>query len=114
MKQRLTVLLAFFLILISAQAQKPAGDSLQAVEIIEGTQNQRYQKLPDGTELHTLAGKVKVRQGTTIITCDSMAINLGTKIMEAFGRVHINETELALGQHIDYKDCTGRSLINAS
>jgi lipopolysaccharide export system protein LptA len=95
MKQRLIVFLALFLTLFSAKAQTPVGDSLQAVEIKAPTQRQKYQKLPDGTEIHTLAGTVRVRQGTTIFTCDSMVINLGTKIMEAFGKVHINDTDTA-------------------
>jgi len=68
---------------------------MKEVEILPGTQRQYYLKLPDGTELHTLAGTVKLRQGTTRISCDSMIINNSTRVMEAFGKVHINDSDTA-------------------
>ncbi len=52
-------------------------------------------KIDDSTELQILAGNVKLKQGTTYIDCDSCVINNRTKIFEAFGSVHINDSDTA-------------------
>lgn len=95
MTTRLTLLLVALLSLFAADAQTAPADSLQPLYILPPTQRQSYQKLPDGTELQILVGTVKVRQGTTFFTCDSLVVNPNTKILEAFGRVHINDSDTA-------------------
>ena len=95
MTTRLTLLLVALLSLFVADAQTAPADSLQPLYILPPTQRQSYQKLPDGTELQILVGTVKVRQGTTFFTCDSLVVNPNTKILEAFGRVHINDSDTA-------------------
>ena len=95
MKQLIAVF-SLFLFCISARAQQPSsGAPMQEVVILPRTQSLREVRLPDGTQLQTLAGNVGIRQGTTFFYCDSMVINLTTKIMEAFGRVHINDSDTA-------------------
>lgn len=95
MKIRLIFFLVALLSLIAADAQTAPADSTQPLHILPPTQRQSYQKLPDGSELQILAGTVKVRQGTTIFYCDSLVVNTNTKILEAFGRVHINDSDTA-------------------
>ncbi|HZG99533.1 MAG TPA: OstA-like protein, partial [Flavisolibacter sp.] len=95
MKQLIAVF-SLFLFCIFARAQQPSsGAPMQEVVILPRTQSLREVRLPDGTQLQTLAGNVGIRQGTTFFYCDSMVINLSTKIMEAFGRVHINDSDTA-------------------
>src|SRR5687768_6582857 len=94
MKQ-LLILFFFFPLFSAAQVPSPPPASMQEVKILPGTQRQTYQKLPDGTELQILAGTVRIQQGTTRFFCDSMIINMGTRVMEAFGKVHINDSDTA-------------------
>lgn len=95
MKIRLILLLVSLLSLFSTDAQTAPADSVQPLDILPPTQRQSFQKLPDGTELQILAGTVKIRQGTTYFSCDSLVVNSGTNILEAFGRVHINDSDTA-------------------
>ncbi len=45
------------------------------------------------TTLQTIAGGAIIKQGTTIFSSDSVAINPVTHIVEAFGNVHINQAD---------------------
>ena len=96
------VFLAFYFILfgitLSASAQiftlnSADGDVKKRIDILEYTGNYRFQKLDSVANLIMLAGNVKLRQGSSLLTCDSLAINSFTKVMEAFGNVHINESD---------------------
>jgi lipopolysaccharide export system protein LptA len=69
------------------------GDSLKRVDILEFTRDYRFKKLDSVANLITLAGNVRLKQGKTYFTCDSLSINTYTGIMEAFGSVHINESD---------------------
>ncbi|ANE49152.1 OstA-like protein [Flavisolibacter tropicus] len=95
MKIRLILLLVSLLSLVAADAQTAPADSVQPLHILPPTQRQSYKKLPDGSELQILAGKVKVRQGTTYFYCDSLVVNTNTRILEAYGHVHINDSDTA-------------------
>ncbi len=70
-------------------------DTTNPIEILPGVQRLRFQKLADGTELQILAGNVRIRQGTTLFYTDSCVVNSATKVFEAFGRVHINDSDTA-------------------
>ena len=87
-------LLFFLFILFGATqnlwAQEAPADTVKLVQILNA-KRLRFKKLNDSTELQVLAGDVRVKQGKTIFSCDSCIINNQTKVMEAFGRVHINE-----------------------
>ncbi|HZH00974.1 MAG TPA: OstA-like protein, partial [Flavisolibacter sp.] len=95
MKQLLIVLLLIFHFYSVKAQQPPPGASMQEVNILPRTKSLREMRLPDGTQIQTLAGNVGIRQGNTIFYCDSMVINMSTKIMEAFGNVHINDSDTA-------------------
>src|SRR5687767_8793999 len=71
------------------------GDSVQNIEILPGTLRLRSIKAPDGTQLQILAGNVRIRQGTTLFYTDSCVVNSATRVFEAFGRVHINDSDTA-------------------
>jgi len=72
-----------------------AADSSRLIEILPGVRKLEMLKTDDSTELTILAGNVKLKQGPTYIDCDSCVINNRTKIFEAFGRVHINDSDTA-------------------
>ncbi len=80
------------------------GDSLKRVDILEFTRNYRFKKLDSVANLVTLAGNVRLKQGKTYLTCDSLAINTYTGVMEAFGSVHINESDTVntYAQYVKY------------
>lgn len=84
-------LLYFFLFFFLAQAVQAQSDTTQPVEILAGTQRQRFLRLDDGTELQILAGTVGLRQGRTLFYCDSLVMNSVTRVFEAFGNVHISD-----------------------
>src|SRR5688572_18088520 len=83
-----------FLFFISSlvQAQVNSNDST-VVHILEPTQRQMTIKQANGTDLQILSGTVKLRQGNTIFYCDSCVVNPATKVFEAFGNVHINDSD---------------------
>ncbi|RYZ24412.1 MAG: OstA family protein [Chitinophagaceae bacterium] len=83
--KRLLYLFFFILTAFCAAAQ----DTTKVVHILPGTERQRVETLPDGTQLQILAGNVGVRQDRTLFYCDSLVVNSLTKILEAFGNVRI-------------------------
>lgn len=89
------LVLPFFLLLFFfgyAEAQSP-GDTVQQVEILVAP---RLQLKTIGTaEVQILSGGVRLRQGTTLFSCDSCVYNPDLRLMEAFGRVHINDSDTA-------------------
>src|SRR5687767_6175667 len=80
---------------VTATGSGSPGSDSNSIEILPGVQRLRFQKLPDGTEVQILAGNVKIRQGTTLFYTDSCVVNTSTRIFEAFGRVHINDSDTA-------------------
>lgn len=74
---------------------RPATDSMKKIEILQGVQRMGWKKIDSLTELQTLAGNVRIRQGTTFFSCDSCVINQRTRVFEAFGKVHINDADTA-------------------
>jgi len=91
MKRTLTIFFLSFFFLIHAHAQKPA-DTVQIVEII--TAKRLYLQNPNATtNIQILAGGVQLRQGRTLFYCDSCIINSSSKLFEAFGNVHINDSD---------------------
>lgn len=81
----------------------PTGDSLVDVEIL-GSRHLTIQKLNDSTTLQILAGNVRLKQGTSLFYCDSCVINSNTRIFEAWGKVHINDSDTAYvySNHLRY------------
>src|SRR5687768_9049301 len=88
----------FFFILclsFSAFAQKPGVDTAtKNVEILDA-RRLSFKKVNDTSSLQILAGQVKLRQGTALFYCDSCIINNASKVFEAFGNVHINDSDTA-------------------
>ncbi|GAA4330591.1 OstA-like protein [Flaviaesturariibacter amylovorans] len=85
------LLFLFFAQVAAAQVLVESTGSGEPVEILAGTQRQRFQRLDDGTELQILAGTVGLRQGRTRFYCDSLVLNSITRVFEAFGNVHIDD-----------------------
>lgn len=69
-----------------------AADTLITVEILEAKKLE-MRKVNDSTQLQILAGKVKLKQGTSYFWCDSCVINNNTNTFEAWGNVHINDAD---------------------
>lgn len=73
--------------------QGPANDSLVNVEILPGVRKLEFRKADDSTQLTILAGTVRLKQGTSLFFCDSCVINNRTQTFEAWGNVHINDSD---------------------
>lgn len=93
MKLTIPIILVLLVLSISGWAQVPPTGSQSPVEILEGVRKLEFRKLPDGTELQILAGNVKLRQGTTLFYTDSCVVNSSQRVFEAFGNVHINDSD---------------------
>lgn len=81
-----------------------AGDSLLLIEILPGVRKLEFRKLNDSTQLQILAGNVRLKQNTSYFYCDSCVINNNTKTFEAWGKVHINDSDTAniYASHLRY------------
>ncbi|MFL5811512.1 MAG: OstA-like protein [Flavisolibacter sp.] len=89
------IFLVFFLsVLITGilHAQKPGSDSTSPVDILHAD-NFIFRKTDAITELKILSGNVHLRQGKTLFDCDSCVINETGHLFEAFGKVHINDSD---------------------
>ncbi len=97
-RPKLFISIAAFLCLFTSYGQVPVttpplpSDTTRTIDIIYAN-NLRLITLPDGTQLQTLAGNAKVKQGNTFLSGDSISLNPGTSIAEVFGHVHINDAD---------------------
>ena len=70
-------------------------DTMITIEILPGVRKLEFRKLNDSTQLQILAGNVKLRQGSTLFYCDSCVINNSRNTFEAWGNVHIDDSDTA-------------------
>lgn len=79
------------------------GDSLLEVQIL-GAKKLEFRTVSDSIKLQILAGNVRLKQGTSLFYCDSCVINNNTRTFEAWGRVHINDSDTAnmYANHLRY------------
>jgi len=75
-----------------ATSQPPTGDSLRIIDIL-GSRQLTILKVNDSTTLQILAGNVRLKQATTFFNCDSCVINNNTNTFEAWGNVHIKDSD---------------------
>jgi lipopolysaccharide export system protein LptA len=92
----------FNFLLQDAHAQVPVApvtttstpsDTLVEIEILPGLRKLEILKVNDSTTLQILAGNVHLKQGTSYFWCDSCVINNNTNTFEAWGNVHINDSD---------------------
>ena len=74
------------------QVPAPKADTVREFEILKGP-SMRSINIDSVTTLQTIAGGAVIKQGTTIFSSDSVVINPVTHIAEAFGNVHINQSD---------------------
>jgi lipopolysaccharide export system protein LptA len=72
-----------------------AEDTMVTVEILPGVRKLELRKINDSTQLQILAGNVRLKQGTTFFSCDSCVINNSNNTFEAWGNVHIDDSDTA-------------------
>jgi lipopolysaccharide export system protein LptA len=112
-RKKIRVLLAAFCLLqswnLSAQELPTTktftpADTVRTIEILPGVRKLEYRKIDSLTEVQILAGNVRLRQGTSFFECDSCVINKRMNLFEAFGRVHINDSDTAhvYADHLRY------------
>ena len=85
-------------------SQPRGGDSSRIVEILPGVRKFELRKVNDSTQLQILAGNVRLKQNTSYFYCDSCVINNNTRTFEAWGNVHINDSDTAnlYANHLRY------------
>ena len=92
----------------AVHSQKSPGltveDTTKKVHILSNTRNLEFRTVDDSTKLTIVTGDVKLRQGTALFYCDSCVINGRTNVFEAFGKVHINDSDTAhvYANHLRY------------
>ncbi len=103
--------LLFFLLLVSnynlfAQVNTTVTpeDTTSKVHILSNTRSLVFQTIDDSTKLTIVSGDVKLRQGNALLYCDSCVINSRTNILEAWGKVHIIDSDTAhiTSNHLRY------------
>ncbi len=102
---RLLPFMLFYLLVLSAlwaasgsfspqDSTRPSfTDTTQPIEILEPTQRITFKTIDDSTRLTILVGTVKLKQGNTIFYTDSCVKNDRLQIFEAWGNVHINDSD---------------------
>lgn len=73
-------------------ATEPGSDTTRIIDIVYAN-SLRFITLADGTQLQTLAGNARVKQGNTFLNGDSIILNPKTGVAEVFGHVHINDAD---------------------
>lgn len=68
-------------------------DTATLVIILPGVRKLEYRKIDSVTEVQILAGNVRLKQGNSLFECDSCVLNKNQNLFEAFGRVHINDSD---------------------
>ena len=92
-------------VIYSQASPAPTGeDTAKKVHILNNTRNLEFRTVDDSTKLTIVTGDVKLRQGTALFYCDSCVINNRTNIFEAWGKVHINDSDTAnvYANHLRY------------
>ena len=80
------------------------ADTVRTIEILPGSRKLEYRKIDSVTEITIISGNVTLKQGNTIFKCDSCVITKRTNLFEAFGNVHINDSDTAhvYSDHLRY------------
>ncbi|HVM87023.1 MAG TPA: OstA-like protein [Puia sp.] len=90
----LIFLLASFFMSIAQQPAQPAPaekDSLVPLHILRADRIREETK--DSAKYQSLIGNVQLQKGTTLFYCDSVVMNNKDKVIEAFGKVHMNDSD---------------------
>lgn len=90
----------FFFLHINLSAQPVADSSAKKKIIILNAERLNYQK-KDSAEFQSAAGKVIIKQETTLFYCDSVVLNKTLNMLEAFNHVHINDND-SINTYSDY------------
>jgi lipopolysaccharide export system protein LptA len=69
------------------------ADTVRTVEILPGSRKLEYRKIDSVTEITIIAGNVRLKQGNSIFECDSCVITKRLNLFEAWGNVHINDSD---------------------
>ncbi|HKZ67937.1 MAG TPA: OstA-like protein [Chitinophagaceae bacterium] len=79
-------------------------DTTKKVHILSNTRTLIFQTIDDSTKLTIVSGDVKLRQGNALLYCDSCVINSRTNMLEAWGKVHIIDSDTAhiTSNHLRY------------
>ena len=87
-----------------AQEPVPGADTTQPIEILSHTKRLTFQTIDDSTRITIIVGDVKLRQGRTLFYADSCLINKRINLFEAWGKVHINDSDTAhvYANHLRY------------
>jgi lipopolysaccharide export system protein LptA len=90
----------------------PADSAARRLDILHaGRYN--YRKVDSANEFLSLAIEVRLRQAKTLFDCDSVVLNQITKIMEAFGNVHINDADSihTYAQYLKYYSLEKKAIL---
>lgn len=87
---KIGITICWLLMAVVAHAQPPIVDSSKLLEILHADRY-NFEKKDSLNSLLSLAGKVELRQQGTLFFADSAVLNQNTNVVEAFGKIHIND-----------------------
>ncbi len=100
------LLLAFVPAVFSQQPVpgEPGADTVRVVDILNADRFS-FKKIDSLNEFQMMAGNVRLRQGSTVFSADSAVYNKFSKVLEAFGNIHINDNDSihTYSQYLHYK-----------
>ncbi|TAD86494.1 MAG: hypothetical protein EAY75_08070 [Bacteroidetes bacterium] len=90
-------------------AASPLPDTTQKLEILRALRY-NFEKKDSINSFLSLAGNVELRQGGTLFYADSAVVNQLTKVVEAFGNVHVNDGD-TMNTYANYMRYTGANKL---
>lgn len=86
------MLVVFTGIIHFTQAQAPALDSTRILNIVKADR-WNFQNKDSLGQFISVAGRVAIKQENTTFTCDSAVLDQKQNVFEAFGNIHINDSD---------------------
>lgn len=104
--------LLLLIILTTCFLHLQAQDTLQPGKRLEILKADRYnfEKKDSAKNFVSLAGNVLVKQETTLFYCDSAVLDQSENILEAFGKIHINDAD-SIHTYANYLKYLGKEKI---
>lgn len=92
------------------------SDTTSKLEILPGSGSYSFEKIDSLNTVVSLAHRARIKQDKTFIEADSAIANLYTKIVEAFGSVHINDSDTfnTYSQYVKYYGKEKKAILQHS
>ncbi|HEX8332107.1 MAG TPA: OstA-like protein, partial [Segetibacter sp.] len=110
------MLVAFTGMIHFTHAQAPGTDTTGRLLHIDTAARYTFENKGILGDFISVAGNVVIKQGRTTFTCDSAVLNQKENVFEAFGRIHINDSDSihTYAQYLKYYGFEKRAVLKRS